>query len=396
MLDPAAATPYYDISLTNALRVSGVETSLISSRFIHETEVPQAEQCTDFFFFRPLARWAETLRHTPWLRRIIRLTIYPLDLYRLWLRFRQAPPDVLHVQWTWLPLLDRLLFRCMSEHVPVILTVHNPNPRQARFARIADMRPLYGLATRLIVHTEENRRALLAHANIDPERVQVIPHGPLFEEQPTMSREAARGALGLEINSGVVLFFGIIQPYKGLLDLIEAMALIYERHPNTRLVIAGKPTGSAQPYLNRLAEYGLEDATVLRLGFIPSEQVPILFAASDVVCLPYLEASQSGVLLTAYRFGKPVVVTNVGGLPESVDIGNNGYVVPPANPPALAEALVRLLIDPALRERFAERSKELAQTEYSWKRAAALTTETYRRAIAESSPKKISGEGHRV
>jgi D-inositol-3-phosphate glycosyltransferase len=388
IIDPAAMTPYYDISLTCALQAAGIEARLISSRFIYEAEISRAEQCTDFLFFRPLAWHSKTLKRTPWLRRAIRLAVYPFDLARLWRKFRRTSPHVVHIQWTWLPALDRGFFKLMAAHAPLVLTVHDTLPREAALTNMADMRPLYDLATRLIVHAEENRQALLTRTTISPERVSVIPLGPSFEEQPVVPREIARKALGLDIDSKVVLFFGIIKPYKGLLDLINAMALLCESIPPVHLLIAGKPEGSVEPYLNALAEHGLEGSATVYPEFIPSERVPTFFAASDVVCLPYREASQSAVLLTAYRFGKPVVVTDVGGLPESVEQGGNGYIVPSANPPALAAALGKLLGDRPMRERFGARSRALAEMRFSWERAAALTVEVYGEVIAEFAAMK--------
>jgi glycosyltransferase involved in cell wall biosynthesis len=386
LVDPAAMTPYYDISLTAALQSAGAEVRLLTSRYLYEDRVPLADQYAEAFFFRGMERRAERLRRNSLLRRLARLSIYPFDLRRLWSEFNRQPPDVLHIQWTWLPLLDQPLFKRMAARVPCVLTVHDTLPRAAAMSHLADMRPLYNVADHLIVHAEENRQTLTAYAGVDPARVSVVPHGPLFTEQPVPPRHEARARLCIDPQAEVILFFGLIKPYKGLLDLIEALAQVRPRHPLVHLLVAGQPEGSTGPYLAALSEHGLHESATLRLRFIPTQEVPYYFAASDIVCLPYREASQSGVLLTAYRFGLPVVVTRVGGLPETVEEGHNGLIVPPSDPAALARALDSLLANPELRARFGAHSRKLAETRFSWRRSAALTLEIYRQVMAQRLP----------
>ncbi len=354
----------------------------MTSRSLYDEQLVSLDYSEDFFF-KSLQRWAPILSRRPWLRRAARMLTYAVDVRRLWAEFKRDRPDIVHVQWTLVPLIDRRLLKHIVVHAPIVLTIHDTVPRQAALSRIADMRPLYRLATRLIVHAEENKRVVLERSPIDPQTVHVVPHGPTFERLPERSGAEARAALGIGRDAQVILFFGLIKPYKGLLDLIEAARTLVAEFPHMHLLIAGKPEGPVDGYSAALAKHGLDKLTTFHPVFIPTERVPDYFAASDIVCLPYREASQSGVLLAAYRFGKPVVVTAVGALPESVDEGNNGYIVPPANPAALAEALGRLLADVALRERFGQRSRELVRECLSWERAAELTEKIYRQALAD-------------
>ncbi len=383
MIDPAAMTPYYDIQLTAALRAVGVNVRLLSSRFLYE-DVPLSNEYVDPFFFRPLAPRAAILRSRPLLRQVSRLAIYPFDLRRLWQAFKKHPPDLLHIQWTWLPRIDRHVFKRLADRAPCVLTIHDPAPHQQAWAHVTDMFPLLGLADHVIVHAEDNRRQLLERRPSLESRVSVVPHGPLFTEQALLSQEEARAYLELEPQAGIILFFGLIKPYKGLVDLIQAVAEIQSRNPQLRLVIAGQVSGSEKPYVEAIREHGLQDITSLHLRFIPSDLVPYYFVASDLVCLPYWQATQSGVLMAAYRFGRPVVVTDVGGLPETVEDGGNGYVVPAHNPRSLAQALERLLADPHLRRRFGERSRELAETRFGWTNAARLTQAIYNHLTSQT------------
>ncbi len=151
------------------------------------------------------------------------------------------------------------------------------------------------------------------------------------------TRESARRYLGLD--GEVALFFGYIRHYKGLDTLLEAWREVRRRRPVT-LVVAGEAYEDIAPY-RRLAEAaGGEDAVRLLDRYIPDSEVEALFKAADVAVLPYRSATQSGVTHVAYALGLPVITTDVGGLAETVRPGETGLVVPPENPPALAQAIV--------------------------------------------------------
>jgi glycosyltransferase involved in cell wall biosynthesis len=135
------------------------------------------------------------------------------------------------------------------------------------------------------------------------------------------------------------LFFGLIRPYKGLDVLLRAVALARRRVP-LQLVVAGEFYQDRAPYEALLEQLELRGAVQLLDRYVPNEEVEGYFKAADVVVLPYVSATQSGIAQTALLFGRPVIVTRVGGLPEAVRPGETGYVVPPNDPEALAAALV--------------------------------------------------------
>ena len=381
MLDPSAMTPYYDLDLAAALRARGLSVRLMTSRFLYEDAIPRGGTESEYFFFRSLQAHASLLRTRPQLRRAARVAVYPADLLRLWREIRRDPPDLLHVQWTLLPHFDWRLFRRLAHDLPLVLTMHDPAIRLQQVAKLADMRPMSLIAERIIVHTERNRAMLLERSNIPPERIAIVGIGTPTPPASPPSQAEARARLGVPANARVVLFFGLIKLYKGLMTLIEAMGRVHAAQPDAHLLIAGQSEEPLAPYLDAMATHGLDGAVTAHFGFVPSNAVADYFAAADVVCLPYREASQSAVLFDAYRYGKPVVVTRVGGLPEVVDEGDNGFVTPPDDATALAEALARLLADPAMSDRFGQRSLELAETRYSWAQSAEQTERVYREAI---------------
>ncbi len=382
MLDPSAKTAHYNLHLLKALDEAGVDVRLLTSRFVHERHVPYSDEYSDYFFFQSLEKRTALLKQSALLRWGARFLVYTWDMHRFWRMCRCTPPDLLHIQWTLLPRFDRYLFKHIAKQVPILLTIHNPLPRKSLLARLDDMTPLAPLASAIIVHARENRDTLSKRLAINSAQIHVVPHGPLFETIPEADPAETRRQLGLPPHAPVVLFFGIIKPYKGLHDLIAAMEQVRRELPDVQLVVAGSPQEPIEPYREAIAHRNLTDATHLHIGFVESYNVSTFFAAANVVCLPYRQASQSGVLLSAYRFGKAVVVTDAGGLSETVEHGQNGYVVPVNDPAALSTALVDILADPAKCYEFGLYSRQLAQTRYNWQTAAKLTHTIYKQIIA--------------
>lgn len=202
----------------------------------------------------------------------------------------------------------------------------------------------------------------------DPGRVRLAPH-PTYEftTEPPPDRETARRELGIA-ESRVLLFFGFIKAYKGLMVLLDAMPRIRTLlgDDDFRLLVVGDFYEDATPYRQRIADLGIEDRLTLVEGYLPNQEVPRYFTASDLVVLPYLSATQSGIIQIAYRYDRPVVTTPVGGLPESLEDGREGYMVPPGDPEALARAVVRFFGE-ADREAMA-RAIAARREETSWAR----------------------------
>ena len=195
---------------------------------------------------------------------------------------------------------------------------------------------------------------------------------PLYAQfdRGRFTREQARERLGLE--GEVVLFFGYIRRYKGLDTLLEAWPQVRARRPAT-LVVAGEFYEDPEPYRRLARAAGGEPHVRLLDRYLPDDEVEAVFKAADVVVLPYRSATQSGVTHVAYALGVPVIITDVGGLGETVKGEETGLVVPPANPAALAEAIVRYFeegLSPRLRA-----GVEKVRREHSWDALADRTLE---------------------
>ena len=147
------------------------------------------------------------------------------------------------------------------------------------------------------------------------------------------------------------------------------------------LLIAGNFDGDRavfQHYSKLLAQFADKDNVRCVMDYISCDKVGYFFSAADVVVLPYIKASQSGILLSAFAAGRPVIVTDAGGLSEVVDDGRSGFVVPPKDSKALAEASIKILKSPDLLEQMGQEAKMMAETKYSWKRVALTTMDVYR------------------
>ena len=234
----------------------------------------------------------------------------------------------------------------------------------------------------VFLHAEANRRDFLRNSPLPPESTCVIPMGnqqifkpPTFQ---AMDLESIRQHYGLTPATPLILFFGNLTYSKGLSELVDAFALL-PLEGGAKLLIAGYPTkfmdlAGLQEQVTRL---GLEEHVIFDLRYIPMEEVPGLMAIARVVAFPYRNSSQSGSLQMAYSFGKAVIATRVGGLPEVVEHGKSGLLVEQGSIADLANAMQRLIDDPDLAFRMGEYARELSQTRFSWEAIAGQVLEEY-------------------
>jgi glycosyltransferase involved in cell wall biosynthesis len=295
-----------------------------------------------------------------------------LSVRRLTRQIQRVDPDVVHLQagHPWfnlgLPLLRRR---------PLVVTIHEARHHlgdldSARTPqRIKDFG--YRRADEAIVHGEAIRRDALEALRLDPARVHVVPTGPHTLVDGGVPPTAPPA------DPPTVLFFGRIWPYKGLDHLIEAEPAISEAVPDVRIVIAGRgeDLGRYRAMMRHPERFQVLDE------YVDDERAAALFREATVVVLPYVDASISGVVLTAYAYGRPVVVTSVGMLAELVDDGRSGLVIPARDAGALAAAVVRVLREPGLAAAMGAAAAVKARTEYDAATAAAATIPVYEAAI---------------
>jgi glycosyltransferase involved in cell wall biosynthesis len=269
-------------------------------------------------------------------------SVNPLTWWQVGHRLRRERPDVVIIRF-WLPLMGPALGTVArlvrgNGHTRVVAITDNVIPHEKR----PGDRPL----TRYFLSACDgfvtmSRSVLTDLQNLGFGRQPALyrPH-PLYDNfGPAKPKEVALAALGLAPEWHYVLFFGFIRAYKGLDVLLEAMADPRVAALPVKLLIAGEFYEDAAPYEALIQKHHLESRLVRATDFIPNEQVANYFSAADMVIQPYKNATQSGVSQVAYHFGRPMLVTDVGGLAELIPNGVVGYVVPPTAA-AIADALV--------------------------------------------------------
>jgi len=279
-------------------------------------------------------------------------------------------PDVIHIQHRhlWFNLALPLL-----KSYPLVLTIHDPRHHigdrnaQKTPQMIADFG--YRRADQVIVHAKQVKQMVVDELRIPGRIVHVIPMIALGDSMAQSH---------VQEDDHLILFFGRIWEYKGLEYLIRAEPLITAQVPDARIMIAGQGEDFAR--YRRMMVHPAH--FIVRNEYVPHHKRAELFRRASIVVLPYIHASQSGVIPIAYTFAKPVVATTVGGLPELVDHGRTGYLVPPRDERALADAIVRLLRDRELRHQLGANGKQKVNTECSPALVAYKTLAVYHRALS--------------
>jgi glycosyltransferase involved in cell wall biosynthesis len=367
LVDPSAFTPPYDRALAAALARAGAEVELLTTSFLYGP-VPPAEgyRVEERFYRRSAGRGLEAPA---------RLPFKALEHVPDMLRFRRdAAADIVHYQWLTIPSLD---VRLLPSLRPRVMTAHYILPPQASHRQVRNARRVFGAMDAVVAHSEHSAARLRDEVGLDPAKVRVIPHGAfdyltrLPEEQPLPQElEGAEGP--------VILSFGLLRPYKGIENLLAAYGPVAAGNPGAELWIVGNPRMDVEPLRRQADAAGGRVRFVTR--FVDEAEIPAIFRRADLVVLPYLDAEHSGVLYTGLAFGKPLVLSAVGGFPEVAEAGA-ARLVPPGDTAALAATLEELVTDEAARAELAAAAARAAAGPFSWDESARLTLDLYRELI---------------
>jgi glycosyltransferase involved in cell wall biosynthesis len=355
LVDPSAFTPPYDRSLAAALARRGADVRLLTSHFLYG-EVPVAERyrVEECFYRRSAARGLDAPG-----RRAFKAVEHLGDM----LRFRRrVDADLVHYQWLTSPWLDAAV---LPPPRPRAMTAHYVLPLHPSRLQLASARRAFGAMDAVVAHSEHGARRLRDVVGLDPDRVRVIHHGA-FDYLTRLPKEEPLPPELEGAGGPVILFFGLLRPYKGIDTLLEA----FRKVEGAELWIVGKPRMDVEP-LRRLAAEAPGRVRFLT-RFVADAEIPPILRRADLVVLPYRDVEHSGVLYAALAFGKPLVLSAVGGFPEVAETGA-ARLVPPEDPQALAAVLHELLSDEAARKELAEAATRAATGPYSWDAAAAAT-----------------------
>jgi glycosyltransferase involved in cell wall biosynthesis len=265
-------------------------------------------------------------------------SINPLNWYSVGRTIRQHRPDLLIITYS-IPFFGPCygtIARIVARGTRVLYLCHNIVPHERRVGDTSFTRYALSAGNAFIVQSDRVERELLAFF---PRAVyKKVPHPVYNMFGPSIDRNQARKQLGMTADR-ICLFFGFIRKYKGLEVLLDAMALL--KDTDIHLLVVGECYGDERSYDNQVRVLGIERSVTLHIEYVPQDQVGLYFSAADVVILPYLSATQSGIAQIAYNFNKPVIATRVGGLAEIVVDGKTGILIPPGDKHALADSMRR-------------------------------------------------------
>ena len=242
---------------------------------------------------------------------------------------------------------------------------------------------IYKNFSAMFFHARENCEKFLSlYPFVEEKRTHIIPHGNsswLLKYFPqTFDWDVLRQRYRLNLGQPLILFFGLLAPSKGIDDLIEAFAIV-RRSSDAKLLIAGYPTKwiNMEELKHKVADLGLTEHVAFDPRYIPLEEVGALMGLATVAVYPYRSSTQSGALQVAYTFGRPVVATNVGGLPEAVEHERSGFLVSANSPEELASGILKLVTNHDLAKVMGEYARHLSETRFSWKSVAQKIVQVY-------------------
>lgn len=393
MMDVLATVPYYTAYLSKALLVEHVNVTVGSISY----------------YLDPVCFSSRGIKINPGLldvvgkfqlsrlpRRILKLIEATLNLAALTVRFLTDPPDVIHVQYLpmlkWRAPLDLWFVEFFRKRgSKIVLTVHDLLPHDTGEAYKETFHNLYHMVDGIICHSDHIRARLGAEFTVPEGKISVIPHGPFFYDLPTVGLEQTLQSFQIEPGKIVFLWQGIIFPYKGIDLLLLAWQKVEAHSENACLVIAG--TGAPQlldQIREQVAQLDLKRVK-LHFRFISTEELVALYRAADVVVYPYRAITTSGALATGLALAKTIVASDLPVFRELLTDRENALLVDPQDSIELADALVELAQDTALRERLAGRVRMMNFGDHSWHSIARKTMQTYENVLSSSYPLEVEG-----
>jgi alpha-maltose-1-phosphate synthase len=280
-------------------------------------------------------------------------------------------PDIIHVTASHPFIALFLIILRIDQKCAKVYTDHDPNAHIGwKFEEklgyfLHDHLMKYDM---LIVHGKTLKH-ILVRRGVSPSKIEIIPHGTysIFNSKNNPN--------SISPEKNTILFFGRIRKYKGLEYLLKAVPIIIKQVPDLKVIIAGKGD------LSRFSFMEYKHVFEIHNEEIPDESVSMLFNRAQFLVLPYLEATQSGPLHIAFEFKKPVIATNVGAIPEVIENGKTGFLVPPRDENALAQAIVKLISNKQLTLKMGQNAYQKTLSDLSWDSIANKTIQVYKKAV---------------
>ena len=375
MIDPSLFTWPYDSELALALRRAGHEVLLYGSESrLREQHPGAARQLLRNHFYRDFQQ-KQWLSFSRTVTRIAKGIDHIFSMRQLADEFSRVRPDVIHFQWTPLPVVDHSFLPALRSIAPLVLTVHDSTPFNGTprsFVQNWGARTIARGFDRVIVHTRTAVERIAAQG-VERRKITIIPHGPLqLPAKPATSGDSR--------DDGKVrlLFFGKIQPYKGLDLLLKALATMPDAFANRwTLRVVGEPYMDVNPLLELARESGIHDRIEFDFRFVMESEIAGLFTAADLLVMPYRAIDASGVLMSSLAAGLPIVASRLGAFSELLTDGQHGRLFEPEDVAALASALTDLIGNPASLAYMGLQVRRLFSDIPDWDEIARRTAQLY-------------------
>ena len=384
MMDLLATVPYYTAYLSRALLGQGVRVQIGSITYYLDRDCFKSRGLK---LDPGISNIPGRFRRLPRvLRRLLKLAEGVLNLAALTVRFLFRPPNVVHIQF--LPLLrsalplDLWFVRfCQWRGARIVLTVHDLLPHDTA-ERFKDLyASLYNSVDALICHSGSIKTRLEQEFGVSPDSINVIPHGPFFYDMPEADPQTVLTQLGVEPGQGMVLWQGIIFPYKGVDLLLDAWSMVESTSPELRLVILGTGDPALTSSLqDRARRIGLRNVR-FQLRFCTVEELVAAYRAALMVIYPYRAITTSGALATGLALAKPIIASDLPVFKELLTHKSNALLVDPTNPEQLAHSISRLATEPDLRARLVAAVSAMQFGSASWLSIAEETAGLYKRLL---------------
>ena len=265
----------------------------------------------------------------------------------------------------------------------VVITAHDVEAFKQGLSIPIFVRLAYRLAERVIAHSQIAKRELIADLGIPERKIDVVPHGNYLEKVPVdLSLADAKAKLGFSKEQRILLFFGQIKDVKGLDILLQGFALARKTDASLHLLVAGRlwKTDFSR-YAKIIDEFDLQHHCTLHIRYIPDEEVAYFYKCADLVILPYRRIYQSGVVLEAMSFGRPVLVSDIDGMLEAVEDECTGFVFRNQDPEHLAQRIGEIFSVPGYSSDIAKAGLKMVSARNDWTSLGQQTLCTYQRAM---------------
>lgn len=383
IIDGLSIIPYYDYYLMKSLTkedkyIKIFVTTYTRDKFICQS-IKSKIKCIDLI--------NRTFLANLFIGKCIKVIEYIINLIIITILIYLNKIKLVHLEW--LPLVTRNGFKRVEvcflkiwkkKNIKIIYTVHNLLPHDTENKYYSNYYNVYKLCDQLICHTKFTASRLHESFGIDKSKINIIPHGPMFNSSINIEKNTARKVLNLP-NKNTILLLGFIRPYKGIEFLLEVVKKIIDEYgKNINLIIVGD---GKEEYINEIlkkeSELGIKDNITNRFEFIKSIEVQLYHYASDIIVFPYKNIDQSGALYTAMATKRPIIASDVGGFREVIKDGINGYLVKYGDVEGFKERIIKLFEDENKAKMFVLNNIELLNSKYSWKEIARKTLEVYKK-----------------